>query len=129
MASAESHDLVRVELAYSAQAREVILLPLQVPAQSSVLQALRLSRLLERFPEIDLASVTVGIWGRRVPLSHLLREGDRIEIYRGLQVDPKEARRLRYRAQGDRGRVRRKKPEVQSKAQPEVLPETKPEAA
>jgi putative ubiquitin-RnfH superfamily antitoxin RatB of RatAB toxin-antitoxin module len=50
--------------------------------------------------------VSVGLWGREVPLSTRLRDRDRVELYRPLQVDPKEARRLRYRQQGERGRRR-----------------------
>jgi len=112
MASVEASAWLNVELAYSPAPRQVELTPLQVSPGTSVLQALRASRLLERYPSIDLSVVTVGVWGLRVPLSHPLRDGDRVEIYRPLQVDPKESRRLRYRAQGDRGRVRRKKPEA-----------------
>lgn len=107
MASAELH----IELAYSPAPRQVVLLPMTVAPGTSVLQALQASQWLATYPDIDPASVTVGIWGRRVLLSQALREGDRVEVYRGLKVDPKEARRVRYRAQGDRGRVRRKKPE------------------
>jgi uncharacterized protein len=45
--------------------------------------------------------VEAGIWGRKLPLHTLLRERDRVELYRALRVDPKEARRLRYkRAKG-----------------------------
>jgi putative ubiquitin-RnfH superfamily antitoxin RatB of RatAB toxin-antitoxin module len=40
-----------------------------------------------------------GVWGRRVPLTHPLRDGDRVEVYRPLRADPKEARRLRYKGQ------------------------------
>jgi len=103
---------VRVELAYSPAPRHVELLTMTVSPGTSVLQALRASPWLSQFPEIDLQTVTAGVWGRRVPLSHALRDGDRVEVYRSLKVDPKEARRVRYRAQGDRGRVRRKKPEA-----------------
>jgi uncharacterized protein len=39
------------------------------------------------------------VWGRVTPLDHVLRDGDRVEIYRPLTVDPKEARRLRYKRQ------------------------------
>lgn len=45
-------------------------------------------------------SMTTGIWGRKVCMTEPLHEGDRIEVYRPLTVDPKEARRLRYRAHG-----------------------------
>jgi putative ubiquitin-RnfH superfamily antitoxin RatB of RatAB toxin-antitoxin module len=44
----------------------------------------------------------VGIWGRRTPLSHVLREGDRVEVCRPLVVDPKVARRERFQRQGAR---------------------------
>lgn len=107
MASAE----LQIELAYSPAPRQVVLHPMTVAPGTSVLQALLASPWALAHSEIDPATLTVGIWGRRVTLSHALREGDRVEVYRGLKVDPKEARRVRYRAQGDRGRVRRKKPE------------------
>jgi putative ubiquitin-RnfH superfamily antitoxin RatB of RatAB toxin-antitoxin module len=41
-----------------------------------------------------------GIWGRKVPLSHVLKDGDRLEIYRPLRVDPKLARKQRFKGQG-----------------------------
>lgn len=49
-----------------------------------------------------LDALRIGIWGRVRPLSTLLRERDRIEVYRPLTVDPKEARRLRYAKRGQR---------------------------
>ncbi|MBV8604800.1 MAG: RnfH family protein [Pelomonas sp.] len=49
-----------------------------------------------------LAEFKVGVWGRLRGLDQTLRDGDRIEVYRPLQVDPKEARRQRYRARGER---------------------------
>lgn len=61
--------------------------------------AVACSGLLERHALGSAAAQAVGVWGRRQPLDHLLRPDDRVEIYRGLQVDPKEARRLRYRGQ------------------------------
>jgi putative ubiquitin-RnfH superfamily antitoxin RatB of RatAB toxin-antitoxin module len=41
-----------------------------------------------------------GVWGRKVPLSHVLKDGDRLEIYRALKVDPKLARKQRFNRQG-----------------------------
>lgn len=49
-----------------------------------------------------LDALRIGLWGRVRPLSTLLRERDRIEVYRPLTVDPKEARRLRYAKRGQR---------------------------
>ena len=60
-----------------------------------VLDAIRASGVLERHPELDLARQAIGIWGRACALDAPLHDGDRVEIYRPLQMDPKEARRLR----------------------------------
>ncbi|QHS09421.1 RnfH family protein [Sinimarinibacterium sp. NLF-5-8] len=57
--------------------------------------AVRESGVLSVYPELDCASQSVGIWGRRATLETLLRDGDRVEIYRPLQVDPKTMRRQR----------------------------------
>ena len=58
-------------------------------------QAVKLSGILPRFPEIDLLKNKLGIYGKVVPPTTVLRDRDRIEIYRPLRVDPKEARRKR----------------------------------
>jgi putative ubiquitin-RnfH superfamily antitoxin RatB of RatAB toxin-antitoxin module len=55
-----------------------------------------------------IGALTVAVWGRAAAPDRVLDDGDRVEIVRPLKVDPKEARRLRYEVQGDRGRVRRK---------------------
>jgi putative ubiquitin-RnfH superfamily antitoxin RatB of RatAB toxin-antitoxin module len=52
---------------------------------------------LEEFGDIDLAAVRVGVFGRLVDLGRAVAAGDRIEIYRPLTADPKEARRRRAR--------------------------------
>jgi putative ubiquitin-RnfH superfamily antitoxin RatB of RatAB toxin-antitoxin module len=67
-----------------------------------VLQALRSSGWLEKFPEIDSTATLVGIWGRLTELRQPLRDQDRVEIYRPLRVDPKVARRERFVSQGAR---------------------------
>lgn len=56
-------------------------------------EAIARSDLSRAFPEHDLSELVVGIWGREVPRTQLLRQGDRIEIYRPLELDPREARR------------------------------------
>ena len=66
-----------------------------LPDGATVLDAIRASGLLERFAEIDVSSQSVGIWGRIRSLDDAVAAGDRVEIYRALRVDPKEARRLR----------------------------------
>jgi putative ubiquitin-RnfH superfamily antitoxin RatB of RatAB toxin-antitoxin module len=90
---------VRIVVVYCPRPGEVDIRELDVPAPLTVRDALAASGLLEAHPAIDLATQRVGIWGRRCRLEDSVREGDRIEVYRPLRVDPKEARRLRYRAQ------------------------------
>lgn len=88
---------VRVHVAYSPRPGEVDEVQLELPAGSTVQDALAKSLLLQRHAEIDSALPRVGVWGKLRALDAVLRDQDRVEIYRPLQVDPKEARRLRYR--------------------------------
>ena len=68
---------------------------LRVPAGTTIEQAVAQSGLLQSIPGIDLAVNMVGIYGKRKPLDSVLHEHDRVEVYRPLQADPKEARRRR----------------------------------
>ena len=63
----------------------------------TVADAIAASDIASIHPEIDTASCLTGIFGRRVALTATLQAGDRVEIYRPLQADPKQARRLRGR--------------------------------
>lgn len=89
---------LRVCVAYSPRAGELDLVDISVNAGATVRQALSRGGLFERHPGIDLAHCKLGVWGKLRGLDEPLRDLDRIEIYRPLQVDPKEARRLRYRS-------------------------------
>ena len=100
--STVSDDLIQICLVYSAQAREVLELTLRLKPGSTVRQALETSGLLAQRSDIDLSATTLGVWGRKVALTHVLRDQDRIEIYRPLKVDPKVARRERFARQGAR---------------------------
>ena len=90
-------DTLHVEVAYVPKGGPADVVSLQLAPGATILHALRASGLLVRHAEIDLGTQRVGIWGRVKPLSEPLRDRDRVEIYRPLTVDPKEARRLRYR--------------------------------
>lgn len=96
---ARDDDALHVEVVYAPSARQVEVTPVVLSAGATVLHALRSSGLLQRHPEIDLAQYRVGIWGRLRALGDTVRDHDRVEVYRGLTVDPKEARRTRYKAQ------------------------------
>jgi putative ubiquitin-RnfH superfamily antitoxin RatB of RatAB toxin-antitoxin module len=85
---------MRVEVVF-ALPDEQVLEALEVEAGASVAQAIYLSGIERRFPEIDISALQVGIWGQPVDRSRVLREGDRVEIYRPLAIDPREARRLK----------------------------------
>ena len=90
--------MVRVEVAYAAAARQVDLVAIELPAESTVRDALAASGLAQRHG-LNIDAVQCGVWGRRCTLDQTLREGDRIEACRALTVDPKQARRLRYKGQ------------------------------
>ena len=86
-------DRICVEVAY-VDARVQFLRACELPAGATVADAIRVSGLAEA-AGIDVDAHDTGIWSRRVPRDHRLRDGDRVELYRPLQVDPKEARRAR----------------------------------
>src|SRR3970040_1660695 len=92
-----SSDQISMEVAYAAPQRQFAK-TLTLPAGSSVEQAIRASGLLDEFPEIDLARQRVGVFGEFVQLDECLHGGERVEIYRALIADPKEARRRRAKA-------------------------------
>lgn len=89
-----AESLITVEVVF-ARPDEQALEQLHVPADATVESVIRQSGLLKRFPEIDLSINKVGIFGKATTLTSPLSEGDRIEIYRPLIADPKEARKKR----------------------------------
>lgn len=90
-------DTITVEVAYAVPAKQTIL-SLDVPAGTTAIEAVRASGILTQFPEIDLASSKIGIFGKAVAPDTVLRAHDRVEIYRPLLADPKEVRRRRAEA-------------------------------
>lgn len=74
---------------------QVFLRELQLPGGATVGDALAGCGLGRVHPELDLAAVPVGIHGRRVERSRALGDGDRVEVYRPLHMDPMQARRRR----------------------------------
>lgn len=68
---------------------------LKLPAGATAGLAVECCGLQAEFPEIDFAAAPVGIHGRSVSRKTVLEQGDRVEIYRRLRADPKEARRRR----------------------------------
>ncbi len=73
------------------------LIEFRVPVSTTLRDAIILSGILDRFPGIDLATAKTGIFGQLAPLEKVLKSHDRVEIYRPLLVNPREARRQRAR--------------------------------
>lgn len=105
MVHADATARLSVLVVYSPRAGVVDQVELQLEPGATVADALERSGMLQRHPAIDLATQRVGVWGSLRALDETLRDRDRVELYRPLTVDPKEARRLRYRQHRERYRT------------------------
>jgi putative ubiquitin-RnfH superfamily antitoxin RatB of RatAB toxin-antitoxin module len=101
MATTDS-GVLRLVALYSPAPRVVHERVFDLPLGATALQALQASGLLQACPELQGKTLDLGLWGRTCPPSQLLQDGDRLEIYRPLRVDPKVARRERFQGQGVR---------------------------
>lgn len=91
---------LRVEVAVGGAPGVVDVVPLRLAAGATVADALRAAGVVERFGAEAVDAMAPGLWGRACRLDQVIADGDRVELTRPLQVDPKEARRLRYRRDG-----------------------------
>ncbi|MGA7180435.1 MAG: RnfH family protein [Thiobacillaceae bacterium] len=94
---------ISVEVAYALPAQQIII-PMQLEEGMTIEQAIHASGLLEKFPDINLETNKVGVFGKLAKLENTLRDKDRVEIYRPLIADPKEVRRQR----AEQGKVMKK---------------------
>ena len=94
---------IQVEVVYALPGAQP-LLQVQLAEGATVSDAIRASGVLENFPDIDLAKNKVGIFSKLVKLDEVVRDKDRVEIYRPLIADPKEVRRKR----AEEGKVTKK---------------------
>ena len=85
---------ILVEVTYATPQKQLVI-PVNVDEGITVKAAIELSGIKKEFPEINLDTDPVGIFGKHTTLDHVLREKDRVEIYRPLIADPKEIRRQR----------------------------------
>lgn len=85
---------ILVEVAYALPGQQLVL-PVRVAAGTTAEQAILASGILLKFPEIDLTLNKLGVFGKLCKSDTVLRERDRVEIYRELIADPKEVRRQR----------------------------------
>lgn len=89
-----------VDVFYAAAPHQIEQVSLTLPAGATARDALRASGLVDKLGATLFDSLVVGLAGRPCSLATVLREHDRLELLRPLQVDPKEARRQRYRRDG-----------------------------
>lgn len=89
-------DMIRIEVAYALPKKQKII-SLNVPVGTSVYDAALQAGMEKYFPELDVATLPMGIFGKAVakPQETEIQEGQRIELYRPLLVDPKEVRKQR----------------------------------
>lgn len=92
---------MRVEVAFARPDKQEIV-PVTVPEGTTAMEAVKLSGIVDSFPEIDPETIDMGIFGKVIkkPADHALREGDRVELYRPLKIDPKQARLNRAKKKG-----------------------------
>jgi putative ubiquitin-RnfH superfamily antitoxin RatB of RatAB toxin-antitoxin module len=88
----EKNKMFYIEVAYASPNQQKILTVLMKEGDT-IEAAIKKSGILNLFPQIDLKTQSVGIFSKRKKLTDMVKEGDRIEIYRALLIDPKEARR------------------------------------
>lgn len=87
---------MRVEIVFALSHRQV-LLSLDVADGATVADVIAGSGLVQQFPDVDFDTLQAGIWGRPVERDKSVGDGDRVELYRPLEIDPREARRLKAR--------------------------------
>lgn len=97
-------DALKVRVAFAAPGGQVEL-PLTLPAGSTLGDAVAASGLAARFPGTDLAALRSGIWNKLKPRDTVLRDGDRVELYRPLKADPNAARQARVAKKRAAGRA------------------------
>lgn len=92
---------MQVEVAYARPDKQQIL-QVTVPEGTTALEAVKASGITELFPEINPDGIDMGVFGKVIkdPANHELQSGDRVELYRPLKIDPKQARLNRAKKNG-----------------------------
>ena len=110
MANAE----IEVQVVWSPSARETRILTLTLPAGATLASSLaatgwpELASAAQGDPAFADAGLSAAVWSKSRPLAHPLRDGDRVEVLRDLQIDPMTARRVRFEAAGGIDALRRR---------------------
>ena len=88
--------MIRVTVAIALPGRQEVI-AVELAQGATVAEAIAAARLTERFPGMDVTMLKTGIWSREASLATVLRDADRVEVYRALKADPKAMRRSRER--------------------------------
>jgi hypothetical protein len=83
---------MQVEVVFAGADRQCLIAVI-LPRGATVADAIASSAIAQKFPEENLDKLQAGVWGQPVQRNHVLSDGDRVEIYRALALDPREARR------------------------------------
>lgn len=86
--------MLAIEVVY-ATAEQQLLLALEVPAGTTVGEAVQLSGVAAQLSQVAVHDCPLGIFGKVVAAQRVIEAGDRIELYRPLLADPKEVRKQR----------------------------------
>lgn len=86
-------EMIKVEVAYATPEKQLII-EVDVPEGTIMTEAVRQSGIEREFPDLELDGIPMGVFGRKVPKpdQEVLHAGDRVELYRPLLIDPKQAR-------------------------------------
>ncbi|KTD58429.1 Persistence and stress-resistance antitoxin PasI [Legionella sainthelensi] len=95
--------MIKVEVVYVPVTKAVVHRALDLKPGATVSDALHASEIYEIHPETR--GYSVGIFSKQVSLAHVLKEGDRIEIYRPLILDPKESRRKKANVLSEKNKI------------------------
>jgi uncharacterized protein len=87
-------DLISIEVVYPLRQKQDVF-SIKLALGATLLQAIEASGVLQKYPEIDLAKNKLGVFAKLAKLDTILRDRDRVEIYRPLIADPKEVRKQR----------------------------------
>lgn len=96
--------MIKIEVAYATPEKQRII-EVEVADGATMTEAVRLSGIDQEFPDLDILATPMGLFGRKVPKPNeqVVQPGDRIELYRPLLIDPKQARLNRAKKSGKEG--------------------------
>ncbi|HEX9390443.1 MAG TPA: RnfH family protein [Usitatibacteraceae bacterium] len=103
----ESAEKIRISVAWAGPGWQGEI-ALSLPAGATIDDAIAASAIAAHVPAAELATAASGVWGKQKPRNHVLRDGDRVELYRPLQADPKDARRAKVASDKPRQRLGKK---------------------